>query len=175
MQEEFEIELIHVAAGVAGAGRVDAHGAERMAEAAIDPLDGIERKLALRQVDVGQMGQRRVALQIGQDDRRLDLGKDALEQRVEDALRVLEFRAREEHGVAGDIGNQQKALLRHSLHSRDDDAKYGHSSRKLQRSRFDPAAGSRAAMRGAALPCGGEWVTITPAQTIKPKKRRGNA
>ena len=59
--------------------------------------------------------------------------------------------------------------------SRDDDAKYGHASRKLQHSRIDPAAGSRAAMRGDALPRAGEWVTITSAQTIKPRKRRGNA
>ena len=41
---------MHIPAGVAGAGGVDAHGAERVAEAAIDPLDRIQRKLALRQI-----------------------------------------------------------------------------------------------------------------------------
>src|SRR5207247_501489 len=112
MQEELQVELIHVAACVAGARRIQAHGAERIGKTAIDALDRIERKLALRQIRVGQIGQRRIALQIGQDDRRLDLGKNALEQRVENSLRMLELRAREEHGVAGNIGNEQKALLR---------------------------------------------------------------
>src|SRR5439155_12679966 len=118
MQEELQVELIHVAACVAGARRIQAHGAERIGKTAIDALDRIERKLALRQIRVGQIGQRRIALQIGQDDRRLDLGKNALEQRVENYLRMLELRAREEHGVAGNIGNEQKALLRHGVYSR---------------------------------------------------------
>jgi hypothetical protein len=61
------------------------------------------------------MGQRRVTLQIGQRNRRLDLGKDAFEQRVKHALGVLELRAGQEHGVAGDVGDQEKALLRHGL------------------------------------------------------------
>ncbi len=116
MQEELEIELTHIAARVARACRVQAHCAERIGEAAINALDGIQRELALRYVRVGQVGQRRIALQIGQDDRRLDLGEDALEQRIENSLRVLELRAREEHRVARDIGNEEKALLRQSLY-----------------------------------------------------------
>ena len=116
--------------------------ASAVTEAAIDPLDGIERKLALRQVRVGQMGQRRIALQVGENDRRRDLGKDALEQRIENPLGVLEFRAREKHGVAGDVGNQQKALLRHSLHSRGMTTRNtAISSRKLQCPRPISAAG----------------------------------
>ena len=113
MQEEFEIELPHVAAGVTGAGGVEPHRRQRVGEAAIDPLDRIERKLRLRQAGIGQIGQRGVALQIGQHDRRLDLGEDALEQRIEHALGMLELRAGQEHGVAGNIGDQQKTLLCH--------------------------------------------------------------
>src|SRR5437773_5203687 len=118
MQEEFQVELVHVAARIAGARRIQAHGAERIGKTAIDALDRIERKLALRQISVGQIGQCRIALQVGQDDRRLDLGKNALEQRVENSLRMLELRARQKHGVTGNIGDEKKALLRHSLYSR---------------------------------------------------------
>jgi hypothetical protein len=133
MQEELEIELVHVAACVAGARRVQPHGAERVGKTAVDALDGIERKLALRQVRVGQIGERRIALQIGQDDRGFDFGKNALEQRIENSLRMLELRTRQEYRVAGDIGNEEKARLRHSRHSLwDRDAKYGLCSRKLR-------------------------------------------
>src|SRR6185369_8996903 len=118
MQEELQVEQVHVAARVAGARRIQAHGPERVGKTAVDALDRIERKLALRQIGVGQIGQCRVALQVGQHDRRLDLGENTLEQRIENSLRVLELRAREKHGVTGNIGDEQKALLRHSVYSR---------------------------------------------------------
>lgn len=79
MEKEFEIEQIHVAARVAGAGRVQAHRRKRVGETAIDALDGVERKLPLRHFLVGEIGEHRIALKIGQRDRRDDLGKDALE------------------------------------------------------------------------------------------------
>jgi len=55
-----------------------------------------------------------VALQIGQDHGRLDLGEDTFEKRFQNALRVIELRRVRKHHVAGYIGDQQKALLRES-------------------------------------------------------------
>ena len=55
MQEEFQIETAHVAAGVARARRVQPHRGERIGKTAIDALDGVERKLPLRHIGVGQV------------------------------------------------------------------------------------------------------------------------
>ena len=81
MQKEFQVETAHVAAGVAAARRIQPHRGERVGEAAIDAFDGIQRKLALRHSCIGKVSQRRIALQIGKDDRCPDLREDALEQR----------------------------------------------------------------------------------------------
>jgi hypothetical protein len=50
MQEEFQVEAAHVAAGIARACRVQPHRGKRIGKAAIDALDGVERKLPLRHV-----------------------------------------------------------------------------------------------------------------------------
>src|SRR5437667_7071509 len=169
MQEELQVELVHVAACVAGARRIQAHGAERIGKTAIDALDRIERKLALRQIRIGQIGQRRIALQIGQDDRRLDLGKNALEQRVEDALRVLKLRARQKHRIAGDIGDEKKAVLRHSRYSQKPKG-LRREIRPLLAESCGPRAGECEAFPSVPCPVGADGSPSLPLKNTKSNK-----
>ncbi len=111
MNDELDVEALHAAAGLtlAAVGLLDV--AEPPAEGEIRSLGGILEK---RPVDlVGQrIDERRVAFELGEAERRPERPDQRIHDVGDDVLRVVEFDAGHEVGIAGNVGDDETGRFR---------------------------------------------------------------
>ena len=108
--DDLEIEPRHEDTGVALAGRRLGDVAKSPAKGEVGPLDRVEE---LRTVDPVRehVDERGVALQLREAEARPERPDDRRHEVGEDVLRMVEFRAGEVAGIAGDIGDQEARRL----------------------------------------------------------------
>ena len=92
----------------AAGGRLDA--AQSTPERVVGRLDGIDQERAVGPLvlDVQEGG---VALELGQAERRLEPADDRLQEVAGDGRRVLQLAAGQVGGVAGEVGDDEEAML----------------------------------------------------------------
>ena len=104
--DEFEVEMLHLAAGVALAGGGLLDVAQSLAEGEVCRLDGV---LEHRAVDLvgDRVEEGRVALELGEPERRTQAPDHGVHHVGDDVLGMLELDAGEKAGVAGDVGDHE--------------------------------------------------------------------
>ena len=104
--DEFEVEILHPAAGVALAGGRLADVAKTLPEGEVGRLDGV---LEHRSVDLvgDRVEEGRVALELGEPERRPQPPHHRVHHVGDDVLRVVELDPGEKAGVAGDVGDHE--------------------------------------------------------------------
>ena len=104
--DELEVEILHLAAGVALAGGRLLDVAKPLPEGEIGRLDGV---LEHRAVDLvgDRVEEGRVALELGEPERRPQPPHHRVHHVGDDVLRVVELDAGEKAGVAGDVGDHE--------------------------------------------------------------------
>lgn len=110
MDDELEVEVVDVPAGVARARRRLAHVAPSPTEAEVAPLDRVEQQ---RPIDPlrDRVGQGGVALKLGEPEAGVQSADDRVHEVGEDVLRVVEFDTGEVARVPGDVGDEQAGRL----------------------------------------------------------------
>ena len=104
--DEFEVEILHPAAGVARAGGRLADVAKTLPEGEIRRLHGV---LQHRAVDLvgDRVEEGRVALELGEPERRPQPPHHGVHHVGDDVLRMLELDPGEKAGVAGDVRDHE--------------------------------------------------------------------
>ena len=110
VDDELEVEVRDPAAGVALARRRLPDVAPAAAEAEVAALDGVEQQRPVDGLADG-VGERRVALELGQPEAGAEGGDHRADEVGEDVLGVVELDVGEVAGVAGDVGDEERRGL----------------------------------------------------------------
>lgn len=115
MADELEVQVLHQAAGLAGARRGLPYGPQPAPEGEIGRFNHV---LQLGTVDRSQrsLEEHRVAFELGDPERRAQRLHNGRQQVRDDVVGVVELHGREETRVAGDVGNQQAGGFGLRLH-----------------------------------------------------------
>ena len=111
MNEELEIKVGDVGAGVARARGVQHHQLEGAAKLHVAGLDGLNERLPAQVRAVDAVADHRVAFELADDERRAGLFDQNLEQCRQRLLGVDEFGLVEESAVPGDVGDHDRPTI----------------------------------------------------------------
>lgn len=111
VDEELEVERPDIGAGIAVAGIVQHHQFDGAAKGGIGVFDQFDKGLPCQRRAQQRIADHGIAGRARDSQRRPGAVDQQLQQRLQHLLRVLQFRLAQVHGVAGDVGDEEIALL----------------------------------------------------------------
>ena len=104
--DELQVEVLHLPAGAALAGCCLTDVAQPLTEGEVGRLDGVLEERSVNLV-VDRVEKGRVALELGEPERRAQEPHHRVHHVGDDVVCVVELDAGEKAGVAGDVGDHE--------------------------------------------------------------------
>ena len=106
MADELQVEVLHISAGAAFAGRCLLDVAQPLTESEVGRLDRVLEERSVNLV-VDRVEKGRVALELGEPERRAQAPHHRVHHVGDDVVCVVELDAGEKAGVAGDVSDHE--------------------------------------------------------------------